>query len=187
MTLFRPCRPATDPTGRKAATLSLAVLAGTVVAPAAHAQDVSEGQGVAEALSLDPVIVNTRKIEEEVQRIPFGISVFGAESIERERVSEVRDFARETPGMNFVDIGLRGGNLPNIRGVGTFTPISPDDTSVPAFIDGIPVPLRAFGQEFFDIEQIMVLGGPQNTAFGGSAQAGAINLRSDRVIQTQES
>ena len=143
---------------------------------AAFAQDGSDVQTGADALVLDPVIVRARKIEEEIQRIPFGISVFGSESIERQDIGETRDFAYETPGLNFVDTGLRGSSIPNIRGVGSFLPQSADDASVPVFIDGVPVPVRAQDRDFFDAEQIEVLRGPQNSLYGRNAQAGAINV-----------
>ena len=143
---------------------------------AAFGQDVLNGQEQVDGLFLDPVMVNARKIEEDIQRVPFGITVFGPESIERQDIGEVREFARDVPGLNFVDIGLRGGNIPNIRGVGSFFPLSPDDSSVPVFIDGIPLPVRAQDRELFDVEQIEVLRGPQNSLYGRNAQAGAINM-----------
>ena len=143
---------------------------------AAYGQDAPDEREEADAVRLDPVIVNARKVEEDIQRIPFGISVFGPQSIERQDIGELRDFARDVPGLNFVDIGLRGGNVPNIRGVGSFLPQSADDSSVPVFIDGVPLPVRAQDREFFDIEQIEVLRGPQNSLYGRNAQAGAINI-----------
>ena len=143
---------------------------------AAHGQDASGEQGGPDAVVLDPVIVTARKIEEDIQRIPFGITVLGPGSIERQDIGEVRDFARDVPGLNLVDIGLRGGNIPNIRGVGSFSPLSADDASVPVFIDGVPLPVRAQDREFFDVEQIEVLRGPQNSLYGRNAQAGAINV-----------
>ena len=143
---------------------------------AAYGQSASGERDEPDAVLLDPVIVNARKIEEEIQRIPFGITVFGPQSIEREDIGEVRDFARNVPGLNFVDTGLRGSNIPNIRGVGSFFPQSPDDASVPVFIDGIPLPVRAQDRELFDVGQIEVLRGPQNSIYGRNAQAGAINL-----------
>lgn len=176
MKIIRHCGPAARPIGAHAAIGSVAVFASAMMAPAAHGQDAAGGATVAEALSLDPVIVTARKIEEDVQRIPFGISVFGAAALEREGITELRDFARNAPGLNLVDSGLRGANLPNIRGVGTFTPQSADDSSVPVFIDGVPLPIRAQDREFFDVQQIEVLRGPQNSLYGRNAQAGAINV-----------
>ncbi len=126
--------------------------------------------------TIDTIVVTARKIDEPIWQIPFGISVFGAEDIERRDIHDARSFGRLVPGFNFVDTGLRGSNIPNIRGTGSFFPQSSDDGSVPVFVDGVPVPLRAQDREFFDIQRIEILRGPQNTLYGRNAQAGAISI-----------
>jgi len=148
---------------------------------AAYAQQESEegpesNPGEEQGRALDAIVVTARKIEEPIQRIPFGISVFTADEIERRDIHDARSFGRSVPGFNFVDTGLRGSNIPNIRGTGSFFPQSADDGSVPVFIDGMPVPLRAQDREFFDVRRIEVLRGPQSTLYGRNAQAGAINI-----------
>ena len=148
---------------------------GSVVSGNAAAQETAD-QELTDAVTLESITVTARKLEEPVQQIPFGITVFDAGSIDRERIRDARSFGRSTPGFNFLDTGVRSGNLPSIRGVGSLLPTSSDDTSVPVFIDGVPVPVRAQDQEFFDVERIEVLRGPQNTVFGRNAQGGAINI-----------
>ena len=158
------------------ATSSVLAGATLLLGAGASAQDQDTAQPDAAAIVLDGITVTARKIEEPIQQVPFGISVLGAETIERQRIVDTPTVARQTPGLNMFDSGIRTFANANIRGTGSFSPISSDDTSVPVFIDGIPVPLRAFDQEFFDIEQIQVLRGPQNTTFGRNAQAGAISI-----------
>ena len=142
----------------------------------AEAQQAEEQAEPGETTVLEPVKVTARKLEEPLQQVPFGITVFEADSVERERIRDARSFGRKVPGFNFVDTGVRGSNLPNIRGVGSFFPQSSDDTSVPVFIDGVPIPVRAQDREFFDVERIEILRGPQNTLYGRNAQAGAISV-----------
>ena len=152
-----------------------AIFAGLFALPStAVAQDTSDV--TSDVMVLETITVEARKIEEPVQRIPFGITVIGSNEIERQRIQETRDFARITPGLNLTDVGVRSGNTVNIRGVGSFLPISSEDTSVPVLVDGVPVPLRAADQTSLDIERIEVLRGPQDTLFGRNAQAGAINI-----------
>lgn len=156
--------------------VSCLILSGAILTSAGALGGQAYAQDKPDAVTLDPVTVTARKLEEPVQRIPFGISVFDAGSIERRAIRDARSFGRDVPGFNFVDTGVRGSNIPNIRGVGSFFPQSSDDTSVPVFIDGVPVPVRAQDRDFFDIERIEVLRGPQNTLYGRNAQAGAINI-----------
>ena len=161
---------------RSSFKLAAATALGAMVLPAGvGAQDAVDPE-LADVISLDAITVTARGIEEPVQQVPFGISVFNAPRIERERVRDARSFARNTPGFNFFDSGVRGSNIPNIRGVGSFFPLSPDDTSVPVFIDGVSIPVRSQDRELFDVERIEVLRGPQNTIFGRNAQAGAISI-----------
>lgn len=151
---------------------------------AASAQEADPETGVDAAV--DTIIVTARKIEEPIQRIPFGITVFNADEIGRRDIRDARSFGRSAPGFNFVETGLRGSSIPNIRGTGSFFPQSSDDGSVPVFIDGVPAPLRAQDREFFDIERIEVLRGPQNTLYGRNAQAGAISIvTADPVFEHQ--
>ena len=153
------------------------ILLGAALCPGrAGAQEFEEQPEPGEPTVLEPVKVTARKLEEPLQQVPFGITVFEADSVERERIRDARSFGRKVPGFNFVDTGVRGSNTPNIRGVGSFFPQSSDDTSVPLFIDGVPVPVRAQDREFFDVERIEVLRGPQNTLYGRNAQAGAISI-----------
>lgn len=126
--------------------------------------------------TIEKITVTARKIPESSQRLPFGFSVFSQKDIEQRHLHDARSFGRSVPGFNFVDNGIRGSNIPNIRGVGSFFPQSSDDGSVPVFVDGVPVPLRAQDREFFDIERIELLRGPQSTLYGRNAQAGAISI-----------
>ncbi|WP_299919297.1 TonB-dependent receptor [uncultured Roseobacter sp.] len=135
-------------------------------------------QATEEAIPFDlgTLVLDARKVDEPLQRVPFGISVLGGEAADTRRVDDPVDLARTTPGLNLGDTGLRGSNIPNIRGVGSFLPQSPDDASTPVFVDGIPLAVRAQDRALFDVERIDVLRGPQNTLYGRNAQAGAINV-----------
>lgn len=139
----------------------------------------AEAQSVEDPVPFDlgTIVLDARKVDEPLQRVPFGISVIGGEETETQRIDDPVDLAGVTPGLNLNDTGLRGSNVPNIRGVGSFFPQSADDTSVPLFIDGIPLAVRAQDRSIFDVERVDVLRGPQNTLYGRNAQAGAINIK----------
>ena len=160
---------------RIARSTPIAFSAALAMSANAYAQD-ADPEIPPDAVVLDGIAVTARGVEEPIRQVPFGITVFGADSIERQRIVDAPTFARQTPGLFIPDPGVRTTTSPGIRGNGSFAPLSSDDTSVPLFIDGVPVPLRALDQEFFDIEQITVLRGPQNTVFGRNAQAGAISI-----------
>ncbi|MEM1428319.1 MAG: TonB-dependent receptor [Pseudomonadota bacterium] len=159
---------------RRKSTLHTSLLSGTALLTATLSATSLSAQET--PFVLDEIVVESRKIEEPLQRVPFGISVQSAQSIEDRRIRDVNDLARVTPGLNLGDTGLRGSNIPNIRGVGSFFPLSADDASAPVFIDGVPLAVRSQDREFLDVDRVEVLRGPQNLTFGRNAQAGAINV-----------
>lgn len=126
----------------------------------------------------DPVVVTARLIEEPIQRIPFGITVVDGSDVEDRRIDGSLSLSRTTPGLNSAGFGVRNGFFPNVRGVGSFFPLSGDDASVPVFIDGVPLAVRSQDRDLFDVQRVEVLRGPQNTLYGRNAQAGAISITS---------
>jgi len=162
------------------------VTAVSVFATAAVGQPASAQTADETPFDLGTIVLGARLIDERLLEVPFGLSVLTTGDVGDRRVIDPVDLSRVTPGLNLGDTGLRGSNIPNIRGVGSFTPLSADDASVPVFIDGIPLPVRSQERELFDVERVEVLRGPQNTLYGRNAQAGAINITSTMPSFTPE-
>ncbi|MEM1076325.1 MAG: TonB-dependent receptor [Pseudomonadota bacterium] len=158
------------PTRAVALVLSTSVLALT---QGASAEEIVS-QNVGGAVNLGTLVLNVRKVDENAQRVPASVTTITKGELEEQRIREVRDVAAVTPGLQLPDTGSRGLSTANIRGVGSFFPLAIDDTSVPFFVDGIPVIPRTQDRDYFDLEQIDVLRGPQSTLYGRNAQAGAI-------------
>lgn len=174
---FRACPAFRYGVSKAALCAGLALFVpGAAVAQSADPQDTGD------AVTIDPIVVTARSIEEPLREVPFGITVLGADAIERRDLDDQRAFGRSVPGFNLVDTGLRGSSVPNIRGVGSFLALSADDGSVPVFIDGIPVAQRAQDRELFDVSSIQVLRGPQNILYGRNAQAGAVGITTNDPV-----
>jgi iron complex outermembrane receptor protein len=128
-------------------------------------------------LVLPPVSVTARKREELEQGVPIGMSV-----LDGERVGDIlssssnASLARSAPNVNFVDIGGQSANLFSIRGVGSFSPISSDDTSSVMYVGEAPQSVYGAPPSLLDVGRIEILRGPQGTLFGRNTQAGAINI-----------
>lgn len=127
-----------------------------------------------QAVLLSPVIVTARQIEEPLREVPFGVTVISRERMETSGIEDTESLYRYVPGFNYTDSGLPEANLLNMRGIGSSsTFLAP---SVTYYIDGVPIPQRAFDQRLLDVERIEVLRGPQGTLFGQNSQAGAVNI-----------
>ena len=133
-----------------------------------------------ESVALDEVIVQARKVAENLQEVPLSISVFTAEDIKRQNISSNEDVARLDPSVIF-DYGA---SLQDTRIV--IRGLSPTRGRVNSavLIDGIDITsesiqfagggLLATGK-LFDLQQIEIVKGPQAALYGRSAFAGAIS------------
>jgi len=123
------------------------------------------------------VTVTSRRFEEPIQKVPFSVTAVTGEDLRDQNIRDSRDLYRSIPNFNFTDSGIPEANLLNIRGIGSSSAlISP---SITYYIDGVPLPQRAFDIRFLDLSRIEVLRGPQGTLFGQNSQAGAISLTSN--------
>ena len=84
--------------------------------------------------------------------------------------------ARSAPNVNFVDVGGQASNLFSVRGVGSFAPISADDTSTVLYVNEAPLSVYGPAPSMLDVDRVEVLRGPQGTLFGRNTQAGAISI-----------
>jgi iron complex outermembrane receptor protein len=124
------------------------------------------------------IIVTAQKRDERLQDVPITISAVGADALAEANVTQLFDLPRLVPTLRLGDSpGTVGARL-NIRGIGSFGN-SALEPSVAVFLDGVyvPRPSSVVGN-FFDVEGVEVLSGPQGTLFGRNASAGALTLRS---------
>lgn len=147
--------------GRQVTASVSALAISAMLAPAMYAQ---EGELVPEASSrrLETVTVVSQKKEESIQDVPIAISAFGEDELDRSQIEDPADLQLSIP--NAVLVGNE--NL-TIRGIG--------GGGVGAFIN-----FAGIGQvpqnEYFDVERIEVLRGPQGTLYGRNTTGGAVNL-----------
>ncbi len=134
-------------------------------------------QTVAETVTLPEISVTARKREEQARDVPFALTATDRQTIEDARIEGVEDLYRNVPNFNYNGYNDSRTSYYQIRGVGPLSqPLSPDDTSVVTYVDGVPQPLYASDIAYLDIERIEVLRGPQGTLYGRNTSAGAINI-----------
>ena len=150
--------------------LASGLLAG-LIGPQAAAQ--SDGEG--ETLVMEQVLVTARQREESIQDIPFAVTAFDMDTMQRRGIADLDDVARFTAGFAFED--FEGGNAnPVIRGQSTLNAFNREQT-VATFLDGVYMP-RSWVVDLgtANVERIEVVKGPQSARYGRNAFAGAINF-----------
>ena len=150
----------------------LALLAGE----AAFAQQTAQATGGA----LEEILVTARRREEAIQTVPVAISAFNAAQLEERRVAQFDDLQHYVPSLRqFAAASRREGDSINVRSLpGTIIYVAEARTGsfggVGATAGGPSAGLVAGAGNFYDLENIQVLKGPQGTLFGGLSSGGAI-------------
>lgn len=127
---------------------------------------------------IEEVRVTARLREASAQDVPASISVLGAAAIRARQAQHLQEMLDAAPNVNFSQ-GASRGRFVQLRGIGERSQfVDPVDPSVGLYIDGIDFSGMGNAGTLFDAAQVEILRGPQGTAFGASALAGLVNIRS---------
>jgi outer membrane receptor protein involved in Fe transport len=122
------------------------------------------------------LIVTAQKREENVQDVPIAISAFTEKALEEQKIEGGFDLLKAIPNVTFSKNNFTSYNF-SIRGIGTKAVSATTDPGVAVAFNNTPLlQNRLFEQEYFDVERVEVLRGPQGTLYGRNATAGVINV-----------
>jgi len=159
------------------AVVSAGAVVGASLATSAFAQEGAQNAAVEIAQSgNDTIVVTAQKRAESIQDVPLAVTAFGENDLEAIKAVDVSDIAVRTPNFTATQFNL-GEPQYYIRGVGSTSDSAASDPTVPVFIDEVYIG-RAAGSnfDFFDLERIEVLRGPQGTLYGRNTTGGAISV-----------
>lgn len=161
----------------KTSLLALTAAIALHVPATAFAAETAEAQ--AGTVGLADIVVTASRRETSLQKESRVVSVVDAEALERAAVVDPTSVQNLVAGVNVTPNGQQ--MQVYIRGVGDQTINATTDSAVAVNVDGVYFP-RAFEAttQFFDLERVEVLKGPQGTLYGRNASAGAMNLISAR-------
>lgn len=128
-----------------------------------------------EIQELGNITVTAQKTEENMQSVPISLTVFDELSLKDKNIKSIKDIAYYTPNLLLFDSGGFGGLAPTIRGISTDPQLS--SSSVSIYIDGIPFDSStATNMLLKNVQRVEVLKGPQGTLYGKNAEAGVLNI-----------
>src|SRR5262249_6335891 len=137
--------------------------------------------------AVEGLVVTAQKRRENIQDVPIAISAFTQDKLEIAQIAGGPDLMTQVPTMTFTQTNCAGYSI-QIRGIGTQAISATTDAAVAvAFNNTSLIRNRFFEQEFYDLERVEVLRGPQGTLYGRNATAGAINLLSAKPSLGAES
>jgi iron complex outermembrane receptor protein len=122
------------------------------------------------------IIVTAQKRRESIQSVPLAVSAFSAKSLDDYKIEGGSELMRAIPNVTFSKTNFASYNF-SIRGIGTKALSVTSDPAVAISFNNTPLLRnRLFEQEYFDVERVEVLRGPQGTLYGRNATAGVVNM-----------
>lgn len=129
----------------------------------------------ADSRRLGTVTVTTQKVEQSIQDVPIAVSAFDEESLNKLQLAGGPDLVKSIPNVTFTKGNFTGYNF-KIRGIGVDSVATSGDAGVGIHQNDVPLTAnRLFEAEFYDMERIEVLRGPQGTLYGRNATGGVFN------------
>lgn len=180
MTQTKRTRARADAPATTKKTVLATLIAALMLPAAVHAADdpapvAQVGPAATEtpAPVLEAVYVTARKRSEALQSVPVAVSAFTSESLERAKIVAAPDLQFSIP--NAV---LTGNDRFTIRGIGNNSLTG--ENGVGLSLNGASIPYLP-QDEFYDMDRIEVLRGPQGTLFGRNTTGGGISVTTKRA------
>ncbi|MBN8807623.1 MAG: TonB-dependent receptor [Sphingomonas sp.] len=125
----------------------------------------------------DDIVITAQRQSETLQSVPIAVSAFSAANLAQQQIKTTSDLQLSLPNVTFTKSNFTSSSSFNIRGIGDLCVGVTCDAATAIHVNDVPVigsPI--FQNEYFDVERIEVLRGPQGTLFGRNATGGVINF-----------
>jgi outer membrane receptor protein involved in Fe transport len=125
----------------------------------------------ADAADAEEIIVTAQKREENIQTVPVAVTALSGDAVARKLVDDAVDLSFSVPNLTVSDNGSA-----SLRGVGNLAISSTAESGLGYHVNGVYLGAPASETEYYDIERIEVLRGPQGTLYGRNTTAGVLNI-----------
>lgn len=125
---------------------------------------------------IEEIVVTATKQESSAQDTPIAISAFNAENLAESRIVSAVDVQLSAPNVLHTSTNFGTSNF-TIRGVGNNALAGSADAGVGIHFNHMYLNFSHLSQmEYFDVERVEVLRGPQGTLYGRNTTGGVLNL-----------
>ena len=165
------------------AAVAAALFGGTATAQDTASNKTEHGVGV-----LEEIVVTAQKRSQSLMDVGISVSVAGEQEIKDRRLNMITDVGMFAPNVSVKE------NIPGlmpiitVRGVGLNDFNAANNPATGVYIDELSLSsLALLSSDFFDLQQMEVLKGPQGTLYGRNSTAGALNIVTAKPNRDEQS
>jgi iron complex outermembrane recepter protein len=135
--------------------------------------------------SIETVVVTAERRAEDIQRVPISMSALSGDSLDKLGIIGFQDLGTRVPSLRFATNPTGGENVITMRGFGSVNVTNGGDSPVAYSLDGVTLQRStAVDPEFYDVDRIELLRGPQGTLYGRNSVGGSINVITNHPTDT---
>jgi iron complex outermembrane receptor protein len=130
---------------------------------------------------IETVIVTAEKRAEDSQHVGISLTAISGQALDKQGITGVQELQETVPSLRFGINPAGGQDVLAIRGFTSQNATGGGDSPVSYSVDGVYLARTTdVDSEFFDIDHIEVLRGPQGTLSGRNSTGGAVNVLTNR-------
>ncbi len=122
------------------------------------------------------IVITAQRQSERLQDVPIAVSAFTGAALEKQQIVNPSSLQLTLPSITFTKTNFTSSSF-TIRGIGDLCVGATCDSATAIHVNDMPLlSTRLFESEFYDLERVEVLRGPQGTLFGRNATSGVVNF-----------
>lgn len=142
-------------------------------------------QGVNAQTQLEPLVVEGAHTGNIQLNSSTSSTLMAGDFLEDVNIDSLAELERMVPGLKLSNQGTARFVVNSLRGLGDITRQDYFNSSIAVLVDGVYIPTAELDLSLLNIESVEVLRGPQTAGFGRNAIAGAINITTKSLADTQ--
>jgi len=166
-------------TAASAAALAWSALPGAAAAQTAPPGDNASAASAPSASADENIIVTAQHRTQDVMDVGISVAALSQQTLSEGRIQQLSDLDAELPNVAVKDQVPGAIPVISIRGVGLDDFSSTNNPAAGIYVDDVFLSsLALMSSDFYDLQRVEVLKGPQGTLYGRNTTAGAINILS---------
>jgi outer membrane receptor protein involved in Fe transport len=143
----------------------------------AFAQTAAKPPASQNSTVIEELVVTAQKKEEALQDVPIAVSAFSQDTLQAQKIDGGPNLQQAIPNVTFARSNFTNSFNFQIRGIGAKAVGASADQGVGVHMNNAPQQSgNLFESEFYDVERVEVLRGPQGTLYGRNATGGVVNV-----------